>query len=83
MAKEIILMFDGDSAGEKATIACSNELLKYGINAKIVRLENNLDPDEYILKYGKEAIINKINNPINIMDFKLTTLKKEKDLSNK
>ena len=81
MAKEIILMFDGDSAGEKATIACSNELLKYGINAKIVRLENNLDPDEYILKYGKEAIINKINNPINIMDFKLTTLKKEKDLS--
>ncbi len=80
-AKEIILMFDGDEAGEKATISCSNELLKIGVTPKIVRLENNLDPDEYILKYGKDAIINKINNPINIMDFKLSNLKKQKDLT--
>ena len=81
MAKEIVLMFDGDSAGEKATIACSNELIKIGVTPKIVRLENNLDPDEYVLKYGKEALLNKINNPINIMDFKLSILKKEKDLT--
>ena len=81
MAREVILMFDGDAAGEKATISCSNELNKIGVIPKIVRLENNLDPDEYILKYGKDAIINKINNPINIMDFKLSILKKEKDLT--
>ena len=81
MAKEIILMYDGDEAGEKATISCSNELLKIGVTPKIVRLENNLDPDEYILKYGKDAIVNKINNPINIMDFKLSNLKKQKDLT--
>ena len=81
MAKEVILMFDGDEAGEKATISCSNELIKIGVTPKIVRLENNLDPDEYILKYGKDAIINKIENPINIMDFKLSMLKKQKDLT--
>lgn len=81
MTREVILMFDGDAAGEKATISCSNELNKIGVIPKIVRLENNLDPDEYILKYGKDAIINKINNPINIMDFKLSILKKEKDLT--
>ena len=81
MAKEVILMFDGDAAGEKATISCSNELTKIGVIPKIVRLEDNLDPDEYILKYGKEAIINKLDNPINIMDFKLSILKKQKDLT--
>lgn len=81
LAQNIILMFDGDSAGEKATIATSNELIKIGVIPKIVRLENNLDPDEYILKYGKESIINKINNPINVMDFKLSILKNKKDLT--
>ena len=81
MAKDIILCFDGDSAGEKATYSCSNELIKLGITPKIVRLEENLDPDEYILKYGKEKFIDKINNPINIMDFKMNYLRKNKDLN--
>lgn len=81
MAKDIILCFDGDSAGEKATYRCSNELIKLGITPKIVRLEENLDPDEYILKYGKEKFIDKINNPINIMDFKMNYLRKNKDLN--
>ena len=81
MAKDIILMFDGDEAGEKATISCSNELVKIGVIPKIVRLENNLDPDEYVLKYGKEAILNRINNPVNLMDYKLSILKKQKDLT--
>lgn len=82
IAKEIILCFDGDSAGEKATYSCSNELIKLGIIPKIVRLEDNLDPDEYILKYGKDKFKNKIDNPINVMEFKLHYLKKNKDLNN-
>lgn len=81
MAKEIILCFDGDEAGAKATMSCSNELLKIGVTPKVIRLEENLDPDEYIQKYGKEAFQKKIDNPINIMDFKLSYLKKGKDLT--
>ena len=81
MAKEIILCFDGDEAGAKATMACSNELLKIGITPKVIRLEDNLDPDEYIQKYGKEAFQRKIDNPISLMDFKITYLKSGKDLT--
>ena len=81
MAKEIILCFDGDEAGAKATMSCSNELLKIGVTPKVIRLDDNLDPDEYIQKYGKEAFQKKIDNPINIMDFKLSYLKKGKDLT--
>lgn len=81
IAKEVILCFDGDKAGEKATYACGNELLKLGITPKIVRLEDNLDPDEYILKFGKEKFINKLENPINIMEFKMHYLKNNKDLN--
>lgn len=81
LASNVIICYDGDSAGEKATFACSNELLKLGITPKIVRLEDNLDPDEYVLKYGKDKFIDKINNPISVMDFKLNFLKNKKDLT--
>lgn len=81
MAKEVILCFDGDDAGGKATLACSEELLKIGVTPKVIRLEDDLDPDEYILKKGKEAFLEKMENPINIMDFKLQYLKKGKNLN--
>ena len=81
MAKEIILCFDGDEAGEKATMSCASELMKIGVTPKIVRLADDMDPDEYIRKYGKEAFSRQINNPINVMDFKLNYLKKNKDLT--
>lgn len=82
MAKEVILLFDGDEAGAHATMACTNELEKIGVIPKAVRLKDNLDPDEFICKYGKEAFLKELNNPINIMDFKLDYLKKNRNLNN-
>jgi len=81
LAKNVIICFDGDKAGAKATMACSNELIAMGIIPKIIRLEENLDPDDYILKYGKDKFIDKVNNPLSVMDFKLNYLKKDKDLT--
>ena len=81
MANNIIICFDGDTAGAKATDACSDILLSYDIIPKIVRLEENLDPDDYILKNGKEKFLEKINNPISVMDFKLNYLKINKDMT--
>ena len=82
MAKNIILVFDGDAAGGKATMACSNELEKIGVIPKVVRLEKDMDPDEYIRAYGKQQFVQKLENPMNIMDFKLSYLKDKKDLQN-
>lgn len=81
LAKNVIICFDGDKAGAKATLACSNILISMGIIPKVVRLEENLDPDEYVLKYGKDKFIDKISNPISIMDFKLSYLKNDKDMT--
>ncbi|MBE6144251.1 MAG: DNA primase [Firmicutes bacterium] len=81
MAKEIILCFDGDEAGAKATSACADELVKIGVTPKIVRLEDGMDPDDYIKKFGKDKFLSKIDNPISIMDFKLSYLKNGKDIS--
>lgn len=81
MAREIVLCFDGDSAGQKATLSCAEELMKIGVTPKVVSLEADMDPDEYIKKYGKERFIGLLENPMNLMDFKLSYFKKHKDLS--
>ena len=82
LSNNIILCFDGDSAGLKATNSAILELEALGITPKIVRLENNSDPDEYIIKNGKDAFLSKINNPLNLMEFKESLLKLEYNLNN-
>ena len=82
MAKNIILCFDGDAAGEKATLSAIELLEDTGVNIKIVRLPNNMDPDEYILKEGKDSFLYQIKSAMTLIDYKMEILKKDKDFSN-
>lgn len=81
MADNIILCFDGDKAGEEATTSAINVLKEIDVNPKVVRLEENLDPDEYILKYGQEKFQNKLNNPLSSIEFLMKLHKEDKNLS--
>ena len=82
MTNNVILCFDGDSAGEKATISAIELLEDTGIDIKIVRLPNDMDPDEYIIKEGKDSFLYQISNAINLIDYKMELLKKNKDFGN-
>ena len=75
MAKEVILCFDGDEAGKKASLSCGEELLKIGVSPRVVRLEEQLDPDEYIQKKGTREFELKIKNATSFITFKLESLK--------
>ena len=81
MANSIILCFDGDAAGEEATISAINTFKEIDIIPKVIRLEEELDPDEYILKYGKEKFISKINNPQSSIEFLMSQHKNNKNLT--
>lgn len=82
MTDNIILCFDGDKAGEEATISAIQVLEGLNITPKIIRLEDNMDPDDYILKNGKDAFLSKINKAISVVEFKMNLLKQEKNLTN-
>ena len=82
MANNIILCFDGDSAGEKATNAAIELLEDTGGTIKVVRLPDGMDPDDYIIKEGKDSFLYQIKNAINLIDYKMELLKKNKDLTN-
>ena len=71
LSKNIVLCFDGDKAGEKATISALDALVKIGITPKIIRLEDDLDPDDYIIKKGSDAYLTHLNNPMSSVVFKI------------
>ena len=77
LSPNIILMFDGDSAGEKATISAIEELEKTDASIKIVRLEENYDPDEYILNKGKDKMLSQLKNAMTLFNYKAEIYKKK------
>ena len=81
LSTNILLCFDGDEAGIKATLAAGELFLKEGIEPKVIVLKDNEDPDTYILKYGEEAFKSLIKNAIYYSDFKINTLKNKHNLT--
>lgn len=77
LSNHVILCFDGDDAGRKATLANGDLLVKAGVNnIKVIALENNDDPDTYIIKNGEDKFKALIENAINYSDYKINSLKK-------
>ncbi|KEH52088.1 DNA primase [Streptococcus macedonicus] len=75
-AKKVILTYDGDNAGQNA-IAKSLELLK-DFNVEIVRVPEQMDPDEFIQKNSPQALANLLeNNRISSTEFLIHYLKPE------
>ena len=81
LSNNIILCFDGDEAGVKATLA-SGELFKSeGIEVKVITLPGEDDPDTYILKNGKDAFETLISNSIYYSDFKIKNLSRNRNFA--
>ena len=81
LSNNVILCYDGDQAGLKATMQNGEQFLKSGLNPKVIVLEDDLDPDDYIIKYGRDDFQNLIDNAINFTDFKLKNIKKDYNLA--
>lgn len=69
-ADKIYICYDQDRAGIKATDRAIEILLDEGIKAKVIKLEDGLDPDEFVKKYGKDAFINKMDEADDVYNYK-------------
>lgn len=58
--RRVLLLFDSDQAGRKATFKSMELLLPVGIEAAVVGLEAGEDPDSFLLKQGPEAFAAKL-----------------------
>lgn len=69
LSNNVVLCFDGDSAGVKATLRSIDILKDEGFNVTIVSLPDKHDPDEILKEYGKEYLENLIDNALPITDY--------------
>ncbi|MCS7231581.1 MAG: DNA primase [Elusimicrobiota bacterium] len=65
----VYLLFDPDEAGVEATFLAAKTILSGGEYPYVVTLEEELDPDEYILKYGKDKFNSMVENSTSIVKF--------------
>ncbi|MEN6466513.1 MAG: DNA primase [Syntrophaceae bacterium] len=66
---ELVIIFDPDDAGRHAVERSLKLFLAEKISARIVLLPDNLDPDEYVRKFGKEAMLDQISGSQSLIDF--------------
>lgn len=69
--QNIVVMFDGDSAGQKAAERSLPVLLAEGLFPKGLTLPDNLDPDEYIQENGPEALKTSIKSAPELFQLQL------------
>lgn len=79
---KIILCLDNDNAGLNATLVNGEELIKNELDVYVIRLSGEKDPDEYILKNGIDSFKANVNKPLSFFEFKMNTLKQNKNLDN-
>lgn len=76
----VVLCFDGDTAGSRATQRVCEILRSSGLSVKVVALENAKDPDEYIRKFGKERFSALLQGSADSVSFRIHMIKTGYDL---
>ena len=80
-AKTVIIAFDSDAAGQKATAKAIDFLKEQGVTVRVLQMQGAKDPDEYIKTHGKERFASLINRSKTPTEYKLDKLLENYDIS--
>ena len=76
LTSKVVLLFDGDTAGRRAVISASKELLKFPIEVWVAFLPPGEDPDSFILQNGVRAIREVISSARPLKNLLIESVKK-------
>ncbi len=80
-AEEVIIAYDSDGAGQKATQKAINHFADVGLRTKIIHMEGAKDPDEFIKKFGRDRFRMLLDGSNDANDFMLDKCEEGLDLS--
>ena len=80
-AEEIIICYDNDEAGKKATQKALGVLGKTGVKLRVVKMDGGKDADEIIRKHGKERFDALLGKASNRTEYKLLEERAKYNLS--
>ena len=78
--EQVVLIYDGDEAGQRATRRAIPMLEKAGINVKVLKMRDAKDPDEYLKKFGADKFKLLLEESSNRVEYQLNAIAKKYDL---
>lgn len=78
---KILVSYDGDAAGQNATIRSLDIFANEGFEVKIVNLPPPKDPDDVIRQDGAAAYQKLLDEAVPLIDYKFSLIKKDKNLN--
>jgi len=66
---EFYIAYDSDDSGKKAAVKALNLFKNQNLEAKVIEFPENMDPDDYITKYGKNKFNERLKKSLGYYEF--------------
>ncbi|MBQ4600908.1 MAG: DNA primase [Oscillospiraceae bacterium] len=77
---QVVLIYDGDQAGQNATKRAIPILEKAGLQVKVLQMRDAKDPDEYLKKFGAERFRQLLEESSNRVEYQLGAIYRKYDI---
>ena len=78
--EQVVLIYDGDEAGQNATKRAIPILEKAGLQVKVLQMRDAKDPDEFLKKFGADRFKLLLEESSNRVEYQLNAIRKKYDL---
>lgn len=79
-AEEVVIAYDADGAGQKATNRAINMFGEIGLKVRVLKVKDAKDPDEFIKKFGAARFRLLLEGAGSAMEFEIGKLRQKYDL---
>ena len=79
-ADQVVLIYDGDKAGQNATQRAIPILEKAGLQVKVLQIKDAKDPDEFLHKFGADRFKLLLEESSNRVEYQLAAIRRKYDL---
>ena len=77
---QVVLIYDGDEAGQRATRRAIPILEKAGLQVKVLKMRDAKDPDEFLKKFGADKFKLLLEDASNRVEYQLNAIRRKYDL---
>lgn len=78
--EQVVLIYDGDDAGQQATRRAIPMLEKAGLQVKVLQMKDAKDPDEFLKKFGADKFKLLLEGSTNRVEYQLSAIARKYDL---
>ncbi|MDD5668857.1 MAG: DNA primase, partial [Candidatus Omnitrophica bacterium] len=79
--QNVVMVYDGDAAGEMAAVRSLDIFVEEGMDVKIAVLPQGFDPDTFVREKGADQFKQIIYNALSLFDYKMKVLKSKYGVS--